>query len=110
MFTWADPAVDWGYEKRLDEDQLWDLAGQDTLETCTDDLLTAWQVSHFLASLWLPVVCSHVCSFPLTFCPLDLPQDETKGMRIQDMLASKTAKGEGLVHTIPLCLWNLGLF
>ena len=43
FFTWASPAIDWGYKQRLEEEQLWGLAGCDTLETCTDELLASWK-------------------------------------------------------------------
>jgi hypothetical protein len=43
FFLWATPAIDWGYNQRLEEEQLWDLADCDMVETCTDELLSAWK-------------------------------------------------------------------
>lgn len=43
FFLWATPAVDWAYRQRLEDEQLWDLAGCDTVETCTDEMLSAWK-------------------------------------------------------------------
>ena len=63
-FWWANDAVEWGAQQWLEEEQLWELSDQDTLESCTEKLMKAWA-------------------------------EETKGMRIEDLKAEKTAKGEG---------------
>ena len=41
-FWWVNPAITAGYRGEVLEEQLWDLAEQDTLEDCTSRLLAAW--------------------------------------------------------------------
>ena len=41
-FWWANGAVTTGYKERISEEQMWELADQDTIEVCTDELHRAW--------------------------------------------------------------------
>jgi hypothetical protein len=49
-FWWANPAITYGYKEIVEDDQMWELAEQDTLEDCTGRLHAAFVVEQGAAT------------------------------------------------------------